>query len=91
MIKIEGRKAADFRLYALSTCIWCRKTKELLEENGVEYSYIFVDMLDGNEKKEIKEELRKWNPDCSYPTLVVDQDKCIIGFDEDKILEEINK
>lgn len=91
MNKIEGRNVGDFRLYALSTCIWCRKTKEMLEENGIEYSYVFVDQLEGDERKNIKEELRKWNPDCSYPTLVVNEEKCIVGFDEDKILEEIGK
>jgi len=32
-------------LYALSTCVWCKKTKELLASLGVDHSYVFVDLL----------------------------------------------
>ena len=43
---IEGKDKGKILLYSLSTCIWCRKTKELLERLGVSYDYIFVDLLD---------------------------------------------
>lgn len=87
-VKVEGKQVGDFFLYALSTCIWCRKTKAFLEESGIEYSYIFVDELDGEEKEKIREEMKKWNPSCSYPTLVVNNEKCIVGFDVDAIKKE---
>ena len=28
---VEGKKTKKIMLYALSTCIWCKKTKDLLE------------------------------------------------------------
>ena len=36
-------------LYALSTCIWCRKTRQLLEDEKVTYDYLYVDLLEGEE------------------------------------------
>ncbi|MGL4370372.1 MAG: glutaredoxin domain-containing protein, partial [Spirochaetota bacterium] len=62
VIKVEGKDRGDFFLYALSTCIWCRKTKAFLSESGAAYSYVFVDELEGEEKEKVKEEIKKWNP-----------------------------
>ena len=84
----EGIDRGKVLLFTLSTCIWCRKTKAFLEESGIAYSYIFVDELDGEEKEKIREEMKKWNPSCSYPTLVVNNEKCIVGFDVDAIKKE---
>ena len=92
MVKIEhvaGENKGKVFLYALSTCVWCRKTKQLLEDLGVEYSYIFVDRLEGNDKDEQIKELEKWNPRCSFPTIVINDEKCITGFKEEEIREEL--
>ncbi|MCX7994560.1 MAG: glutaredoxin family protein [candidate division WOR-3 bacterium] len=85
--KVSGKNKGKIMLYALSTCIWCRKTKNLLNELGVEYSYIDVDLLEGEEKERIKKEVEKWNPACSFPTLVINDEKCIVGFKEKEISE----
>ena len=86
---VAGRNAGKLMLYALSTCIWCRKTKQLLADMGVEYEYVFVDLLTGNEKDEAVQTVTKWNPDCSFPTLVVNDSKCIVGFKESEIKEAL--
>ena len=82
---VSGKIAGKLMLYALSTCVWCRKTKQLLTDLGVEYDYLFVDLLVGQEKEQAIALIEKWNPDCSFPTLVVNDSKCIIGFKEDEI------
>jgi glutaredoxin-like protein NrdH len=79
---VPGKKAGKVMLYALSTCIWCRKTKQLLADMGVEYDYTFVDQLSGPEKEEAVKTVEKWNPDCSFPTLIINDSKCIVGFKE---------
>ncbi len=88
MHHVEGKKVGRIILYALSTCLWCRKTKQLLEELGVDYNFIDVDLLSGEERKQILEEVKKLNPRCSFPTMAIN-DKCIIGFDEQKIKEAL--
>ncbi len=92
MIKIEhikGKNKGKILLYALSTCGWCKKTKELLNNLGVEYSYIFVDLLDDADKENAMDDVRKWNPACSFPTIVINNKDCIVGFKEDEIKEAL--
>ena len=40
---VSGKNAGDVKLYALSTCPWCKKIKTLLNELGVEYYFVDVD------------------------------------------------
>ena len=47
------------RLYTLSTCVHCTATKKFLKENGIEFDYIDVDKLDGEEKGEVLSEMMK--------------------------------
>jgi glutaredoxin-like protein NrdH len=84
---VNGEKKRDLFLYALSTCGWCRKTKELLQALNVEFNYTDVDLLSGKERTNVMDELKKWNPRCSFPSLVIDNQKCIVGFDEKQIRE----
>jgi glutaredoxin-like protein NrdH len=83
---VSGRNAGQVMLYALSTCVWCKKTKQLLNDLGVEYNYEYVDLLQGKEREKSMETVKKWNPACTFPTLVIN-DKCVVGFDERKIKE----
>ena len=85
----KGENKGKIMLYALSTCGWCKKTKELLNNLGVEYSYIFVDLLEGKDKDETTDKIMKWNPRCSFPTLVINDEKCIVGYKEDEIREAL--
>ena len=84
--RVEGENKGKIMLYALSTCGWCRKTKELLNELGVEYEYIYVDLLEDEDEDTAMDEVKKWNPRLSFPTLVIG-DRCIVGFKEDEIRE----
>ncbi len=77
----------NVKLYALSTCGWCKKTKELLDTNGVEYDLVYVDLLEGDEKEAVLDEVRKYNPRTSFPTVVVDDSRSVTGFKEDQLRE----
>ena len=88
-VHVPGKEQAKIILYTLSTCIWCKKTKQLLNKLGVAYSYIDVDLLDGEEKARVVKEQERWNPQCSYPTLVINNSRCIVGYKEDEIREAL--
>jgi len=85
---VAGKKKGDIILYALSTCIWCRRTKSLLDELGVEYKYVDVDMLEEDEKDSVKKEIKKWNPECSFPTMVIDNNSCVVGYEPEKLKQK---
>lgn len=82
---VEGARKGKIVLYTLSTCMWCRMAKDLLRDLGVGYEYVDVDLLDAAEKDLAKKEIRKWNPQGSYPTIVINDTESIAGYDESRI------
>jgi glutaredoxin-like protein NrdH len=71
-------------VYSLSTCSHCKATKRLLSECKVEYDFTDVDLIPGEERKAILEDVRKFNPACTFPTIIIGS-KVIVGFKEDEI------
>jgi len=74
----------NVKLYSLSTCSHCRATKRLLDECTVQYEFTDVDLLDGDERATILEDIRKLNPRCSFPTIIIGQ-TVIVGYREAEI------
>jgi glutaredoxin-like protein NrdH len=91
--KVPGNhKEHHVKIYTLSTCVWCKKTKELLKGLDVEYEYVDVDILSGSDLDEATEDVKKYNPYRSFPTIVVDDGKhVILGFNETEIRKTITK
>ena len=86
---IKGKNKGHIMLYALSTCVWCKKTRRLLNNLAVDYYYIDVDLLESEEKEKIRQDVKRWNPKCSFPTMVVNNEKCIVGYKEQETKETI--
>ena len=88
--RIEGsHNNHSVMLYALSTCGWCRKTRRFLESQEVAFDYVYVDLVVGDERKEVLAQVRQWNPKGSFPTIVVDDTEGIVGFSEDQLMEAL--
>jgi glutaredoxin len=85
MEHVSGTGRGKVVLYALSTCGWCARTKQLLQELGVDFSYIYVDLLGNEEMDFVMKEVEKYNPKGSFPTLVINDSTCIVGFREQEI------
>ena len=73
--------------YGLSTCIWCKRTRQFLEGSGVRFDYVYVDLLHGKEREAVVKEVRRWNPRTNFPTVVVDASKVVIGYRPDDLRE----
>jgi len=87
MEHVDGEDKGKVVLFALSTCGWCKKTRELLEELKIEFSFIYVDLLEGEERSGIIEQVKQFNKQLSFPTLVINDEKTIVGFNEEGIRE----
>ena len=70
--------APYIKLYSLSTCSHCRSLKRFLEEQGVDYEAVDVDLLDGDRRKAVIEQVRRYNARVSFPTTVIG-DRVVIG------------
>jgi glutaredoxin-like protein NrdH len=76
------------KIYSLSTCSHCKSTKKFLSDCTVMYDFVDVDLLEGEERKAILEDVKKFNPKCSFPTIIIG-DVVIVGFKENEIREAL--
>ena len=76
-------------LYALSTCVWCKMTKQFLKDNEVEFEYIDVDLCEEEEKQKIRQHIQSKGGSLTYPTTIVDDSVVITGFRKDKLKEAL--
>jgi glutaredoxin-like protein NrdH len=74
----------DVKIYSLSTCSHCRSVKKLLSDCTVKYEFVDVDLLEGSERKAILEDVKKFNPRCSFPTVIIGE-TVIVGYKEKEI------
>ena len=71
--------------YGLSTCIWCKRTRQFLESLGVQFDYVYVDLLQGQERQDAMAVVRRWNAAQSFPTVVIDGAQAVVGFRGEEI------
>lgn len=72
------------KVFSLSTCGHCKSTKKLLNDCTIQYDFVDVDLLEGDERKAILEDVKKYNPRCSFPTIIIGE-VVIVGYKEDEI------
>ena len=75
-------------LYSLSTCVFCDATKKMLDDLAIEYRCIEADELSEDEREKTIEELKKVNPRCSFPTVVI-ENHVIVGYKVQEIKEKL--
>ena len=76
-------------LYALSTCVWCKMTKQYLKDNSVAFEYVDVDLCSEEDKQKIRKEIQDKGGALSYPTTIVDDKKVVMGFRKDLLKEAL--
>ncbi len=76
-------------MYALSTCVWCKKTRALLAELGVTYDYEYVDLAAPARQDEVEAEIAALAGRASYPTLIT-ENGYVVGFRPDEIKKLLN-
>ena len=88
--KVSGKNSKHkVLMYALSTCAWCRMTKNYLKENEVEYEYVDVDLCSDRDRATIRKDIESRGGEPNYPIIIVDDKKMINGFRKDKISEAL--
>jgi glutaredoxin len=78
----------EVKIFSLSTCSHCKATKKFIDDCTIKYEFVDVDLLQGDERKAIIEDVKKFNPRCSFPTIIIG-DKVIVGFKEKEIREAL--
>ena len=76
------------KLFSLSKCPHCKATKKMLDDSTIKYESTDLDLLDEEEREKIIEDVKKYNPRCTFPTIIIGN-KVIVGFKEDLIKEAL--
>lgn len=91
-------KRYKLRLYMLTTCELCHSAFDFLKENSIEFEHIYCDELtrkqadkvnEGliNRCKDPNETVEEFVRNVEFPFLIVDDKKCLPGFDEKEYKE----
>jgi glutaredoxin-like protein NrdH len=75
-------------VYALSTCPWCRKTKQWLDDSKIDYEFVDVDKLPDEEQDAAADKAYELSGGRRYPVVVINGE-VIVGFSPDKFLEHL--
>lgn len=90
IVKVPGgNNKHKVRLYALSTCIWCRRTKQFLKDNDIEYEYVDVDLASKENKDEIRKIIQNRGGSLAFPVTIIDDKKLINGYRVDDLREAL--
>ena len=86
--KVQGKiKDHKVLLYTISTCVWCKRAKDFLKNNDVEYEFIDIDLCNEEDKKEIRKDIQSRGGRLAYPTIIVDNKNLLTGPSPDKLKE----
>jgi glutaredoxin-like protein NrdH len=89
-VKVEGKnKKNKVFLYTLSTCGWCKMTKQYLKDNGVAYEYLDVDTCTKEEQQVAVEDLKRRNAPVAFPAIIINDKTIISGFKKDALAEAL--
>lgn len=84
--EVKGSKTNKKLVFiGLSTCGFCKRAKTFLDDEGWNYSFLYIDKLSREERVKIKDDIRKtFTPDLSYPFLIIDDSEYLKGFRRDQ-------
>lgn len=80
-------------MYTLSTCPWCRKTKQFFKDRDILFDYIDYDLAGEEEQERILKDMARYGGSVAFPFVKMDEE-VIIGYNPERyseLLEQIKK
>jgi len=85
-VTVSGKNSRhNVLIYAISTCAWCKLTKQFLRDNNIKYDYIDVDLCVDEDREEIRNHIRSMGGSLAYPTIIIENKTMITGFHKDEL------
>jgi glutaredoxin-like protein NrdH len=72
---------AQIKVFALSTCPYCRQARAYLSDKGVPFDVTEVDKLTGQERNDAIEQVKRLSGGTSFP-VITSGDAVVVGFDK---------
>ncbi|MCW4034415.1 MAG: glutaredoxin family protein [Candidatus Bathyarchaeota archaeon] len=87
-VKVPGKhNKHKVLLYAISTCGWCKRAKNFLNENSVQYDYLDIDTCNAEDKNKSMNDILSRGGRLAYPTIIVDDELLLTGPTPEKLRE----
>ena len=74
--------AKKIKVYALSTCPWCRKAKQFFRDHNIAVEEIDFDLCDPKKQEESLTEMKRYGVGDSFPVVFIG-DEPVEGFNPD--------
>jgi glutaredoxin-like protein NrdH len=86
--KVSGKNTNHkVTLYALSTCVWCKLTKQFLNESSVAYEFVDVDLLNDDDRDKAHAAIISKGGMLTYPTAIIDDKILVAGYRKEQLKE----
>jgi glutaredoxin len=70
-------------MYTLSTCPWCRKTKQFFRDKGIPFDFIDYDLASEDVQTRIAAEMMKNSGHIAFPFVKVG-DTVVVGYNPER-------
>lgn len=77
---------ATVQVFSLSTCYHCRALQKLLKKYNVPFENLDVDLLEGEEREKIMQQIKVLNPAGNFPTTLIG-DRVVAGHQPKEIMD----
>lgn len=73
-------------MYTLSTCPWCKKTKNFFDERHIPYEFIDYDKASKEEQQRIRETCSSYGEGIAFPFVIIGDD-VVVGYNPQKFMK----
>jgi len=89
-IKVPGKnKEHKVLMYAISTCIYCKRAKKWLRDQDIEYLYVDIDLCNAEDRATIRKDILARGGQLIYPVIIIDDDILINNLRINKLKETL--
>ncbi|UCH38042.1 MAG: glutaredoxin [Candidatus Bathyarchaeota archaeon] len=81
LVKVPGRNNRHaVRMYAISTCPWCKRAKQFLKDHSIGYEYVDIDLATPEDQETIRRDILRRGGQLIYPTIIINDTLVINHF-----------
>jgi glutaredoxin len=77
-------------MYTLSTCPWCRKTKQFFKDRNVKFDFVDYDLAGEDEQEKILDEMSKRSSNTAFPFVMIGEE-IVVGYNPERFSELLDK
>ena len=77
-------------MYALSTCVWCKRAKKFLKDNHIAYEYVDVDRCSREDLQKVHQDILNRGGSLTYPTIIIDDKVLMTNLKEDELMKVLD-